>query len=137
MLLGTALSVVGLWAIRWLGTKNRILADAEVRRYLQDTLLQGLGYGIEKTREFAKDKSNVTVRSALVAEAAGYVINQVPDALRRFKIDSAGVKRLLEARLPLIDVPSLRSGRTPDVQAGTSPSSPLPNSAAPQLYDSG
>jgi len=136
MILGTALSVIGLWAIRWLGTKNKVLADTEVRNYLQTALLQGLGLGIERTREFVKERGTVAVRSALVAEAAQYVLAQVPGALRHFKIDEVGVKRMLEARLPLIDPPTMAAGesaqpasagRIPDDQAPPTAPLILPN----------
>ena len=113
MILGTGLSVVGMWAIRWLGSKNKLLADAEVRRYLDNALLQGLGLGLERTREFAQQRSTVAVRSVIVAEAAQHVITHVPDALRRFNLDEAGVKQMLEARLPLIDPPT-SADRIPD-----------------------
>ena len=126
MILGTTLSVVGLWALRWLGAKNKVLADAEVRNYLQTALLQGLGFGVERTRDFVAQRSTVAVRSAIVAEAAQYVIGQVPDALRRFKIDEAGVKRMLTARLPLIDPPTITAevGAQP-ASAGRIPDDPV------------
>jgi len=97
--LAAALTAVGVWAVARLGRKLGLEADDRVRLYLDDALARGIGYAREQAKRAAADLGKVELRSTIAAEAASYVIDRVPDAVRHFKLGPEEVKRLVEARL--------------------------------------
>lgn len=98
-LLAAALMTLGGWALARLGRKFGLEADDQVRIYLGEALAGGIGWAKEQARKRSEDVSHIEVRSKLVAEAANYVIERVPDALRRFGLDRERIEKLVEARL--------------------------------------
>lgn len=114
-------AVVSVLAV-WLSTKlakllNLSNADA-VRGYLEPTLQNALAFGQAKTKALPL---NVDAKNAIVAEAANFVIQHVPDALAFFKIDAEALKRILAARLE-VNV----NAQTLDVTATTPLTAPAP-----------
>jgi len=99
-LLSALLLALGGWAIRWIGTRFKLAADAEIRGYLETALERGVAYGAAKAAEMAAGRARLQVRAAAVAEGAQYVIDAVPDALRHFGVTPARLEAMIEARLP-------------------------------------
>jgi hypothetical protein len=98
-LAATVLLTMGSFAARWLLTKLRLDADAQVRGYLDAAISNAVAYGAAQAAAFADPRSKVDLRSEAIASAANYLVARVPDALRHFGLDEADVKHLLEARL--------------------------------------
>ncbi|MCH7870678.1 MAG: hypothetical protein IID33_03160 [Planctomycetes bacterium] len=98
-LLAAALMTLGGWALAKLGRKFGLEADDQVRIYLGEALAGGIGWAKEQARKRSEDIAHIEVRSKLVAEAANYVIERVPDALKRFGLDRERIEKLVEARL--------------------------------------
>lgn len=82
-------------ALSWL----KLSEDRMVREYLEIAIVNGL----ELARQKLGPITPVTTKSQVIAEASGYIIARVPDALKRFDIDQASLKRLVEARLGMIE----------------------------------
>ena len=70
-----------------------------MRVYLNDAIDRGIGYATEQARRKSADFDHVEVRSAAAAEAANYVIQRVPDAVKRFGLGPVDIRRMVEARL--------------------------------------
>jgi len=106
-----ALSVVAIAGAGWIAAKiNKRLKlenDSIVRGYLETALQRGLDFAKSQT---AGVNLTVDVKNEMVAAAANYAIKKVPDALKHFRIDEAGLKEMLAARLesppPMIVVPT-------------------------------
>lgn len=99
-----ALTAVVAWVGRaatiWFGLKS----DSEVRAYVQAALERGVAYGLERARAWAKSQSGINVKNATVELALEYVVQAVPDGLKRLGLTDEKLKRLIEARLaPLAD----------------------------------
>ena len=82
---------------RWLGQSE----DSEVRAYLETALVSAIDYAQDLALDAGRDLQAVETRSAVLADAAAYLAQHVPDALARFKLDAAGTERLLRSRLAL------------------------------------
>lgn len=110
-----AVALVGRYALRaterYLETRTGIELDDCARRYLEATFENALAYGAVRTAELAeRGRLKSDVRSVVLAEAAQYVIDSVPDALARFRLDRAGIERRLAARLGLPPAPAEGGG---------------------------
>jgi hypothetical protein len=90
---------VSLLARKALGWLN-LSEDRMVREYLEVAIVNGLELARQK---LGSGPLTLTSKHQAVAEASGYVIARVPDALKRFDITEASLKRLVEARLGMID----------------------------------
>lgn len=98
-----AVLVVGSWAVAklsgWLGLKQ----DSEVRSYLQDALGIAVDAGyrrLELARVGATPDQVAALRAQIIGETATYVASKVPDALKHLGINDAGLRDMIEARLP-------------------------------------
>lgn len=91
----TVLTVVAGWLATKVAGWLNLKSDQEVRTYLEWALQQAIAYGKAKV----PNSLAIDAKSEIVAGAANYAINAVPDALKRFGIDEAGLKRMIEARL--------------------------------------
>ena len=93
------LGVAGTWiAIRvakLVGAKR----DSEIRYYLESTILTGKDLAKKRVKERIDSGVSLNVKSEVVAEAARYVRDRVPDALKHFNISSESVADMVEARL--------------------------------------
>lgn len=98
-LLALVLMALGSWAIARLGRKFGLEADDQIRVYLGEALVSGIGWAKEQARKRSQDMARIEVRNKLAAEAAGYVIERVPDAVKRFGLDRQRIEKLIEARL--------------------------------------
>jgi len=100
--LGAALLAAGLWLIRLLQAKLKLDADAAVRVYLETALRNGIAYGVVRAEERMRSSGAAAIdfRSDVVAVAAQYVNDKVPDALKRFGIDIDHLDEMILARLP-------------------------------------
>ena len=84
-------------------TKHLKIKDQDrTREYLERAMQLGIQYAMELAIRKGDDLAQVNVRDELVAAAATYAGRAVPDALRMFGIDEAGLKDRLRARLPEI-----------------------------------
>ncbi len=85
---------------RHLARRFDLVLDDSTRAYLEACFAQALAYGSQRAHErVARDGATTDLRSAVLAEAAQYVIDSVPDAVARFGLDRAGIERRLRARL--------------------------------------
>lgn len=98
-LAAAALLGLGTLAIRRLTTWLRLSEDDKVRGYLETALENGIALARQKVLERAATAGTAQIRSAVAAEASRYVIERVPDALKRFGVTERGVKDLVAARL--------------------------------------
>ena len=98
-LLAVVLMTLGGWAVARLGRKFGLEADDQVRVYLNEALASGIGWAKERAKSKGEDFATIEVRSQAVADAANYVIERVPAAVRHFKLDEARVRQMIEARL--------------------------------------
>lgn len=90
------LSLLARKALSWL----KLSEDKMVREYLEVAIVNGLELARQK---LGAVPLTLTTKHQAVAEASDYVIGRVPDALKRFDLTEASVKRLVEARLGMID----------------------------------
>lgn len=99
---GGLLTVLGGFATRrvskYLGLKEQDLA----RTCLDMALMRAIQYAMEVAIQRGESVAQVEVRNRLVAVAATYAARAVPDTLRLFGIDRAGLEERLRARLPEI-----------------------------------
>lgn len=96
--LGTQLSV-------WLGRKFKLdglKVDEMFRKYLQDAAFAGINYALTKIEK--SKYTEIEVKNKIVQIAANYVLDRVPDAVKRFGLDSEALKKYLEARVGPFDV---------------------------------
>ena|SRR5690606_16277795 len=83
---------------RWL----RLKGDDEFRTYLETALQNGVSFAVQRLREEGK-RYRLGTKHEAIAHATQYVINQVPEAVRRLKLDHYAIARAIEARLPDLD----------------------------------
>lgn len=93
---GFALHKLNVWLSAKTGHQNLINED-QVRGYLQTALDNAAHYAVAKVG--SADWAHVDTKNALIAAAANYALEHVPDALSYFKVDEAGLAALIEARL--------------------------------------
>ncbi len=84
-LIGILLSVALAYGANYLRKKTGIDVDADKRKYLQDAIERALAIGVAKL----KDAGHTSVKSDndVVNEAAGYLLDNVPDAIAHFKLN--------------------------------------------------
>lgn len=95
-----ALGAAGTWLAARVASWLKLNEDSQVRGYLEAALDNAVTYGRNVADARLKDGLAINVHSTVVAEAANYAIARVPDALKRFGLDEAGVRSLILARLP-------------------------------------
>ncbi len=96
-----AIARVGVKALTgYLETKTGIELDASTRAYLNTALDSAVGWATLKASErLGRQPISIDVKSAVVADAANYLLDRVPDALAHFSLTNADVEQLIEARL--------------------------------------
>lgn len=99
LIVAVVTAIVGILARKALSWLN-LSEDRMVREYLEVALVNGLELARQR---LGAVPLGTTTKSELVAEASNYVIARVPDALKRFDISEASLKRLVEARLAAIE----------------------------------
>jgi len=60
----------------------------------------GVDYALKEAKRAGSDLGHIEVQNALVASAAGYVLAQVPDGVRRLKLTRQNVENLVRGLLP-------------------------------------
>lgn len=78
-----------------------VKADSEYRVYVEKALARAVEYAMTKAADFARTHSKVPMRSEMLEIALEYAVAAVPDGLRRLKLDSEKVRKLIDARLPV------------------------------------
>lgn len=94
------LFALGSVAITRLLTWLRLSEDAKVREYLDEALRNAIAFAQAKVQARMPQAIPAETRGAVIAEATAYATAHVPDALKRFGVDSDGVRDLVAARLP-------------------------------------
>jgi len=100
------MSSLGVVVIAIIGIVGRKLNDRfnlelefRHREVLQEALGQSVLFAVNRARAVYKDNPPISMRSQVVGTAFKYVIDSVPDALKKFGIDPntvEGQKRILE-----------------------------------------
>jgi hypothetical protein len=100
-LAATGVLALGGYAITRLSAWLKLREDSEVRAYLNQALERAVDLALAeaKGRLPAYAKLAHPEVSGVVERAAEYARETVPDALKRFGIDSAGLRERVSARL--------------------------------------
>lgn len=104
-LLTAVLLAVGTWAVAWLGRRWKLDSDSAVREYLDEALHRSIAWAVGELRTRGQPIS-IDLRSEIVAKAADYLLERVPDALKHFGLHPASLRKLIEARLPELPPPA-------------------------------
>lgn len=95
-----AVMMLAAGALRWLAVRLRLQTDEHVRAYLDTALARALDYaGLAAAEELPPGQPAAVLQGTVLNFAADYARRQVPDALRHFNVDEAGLRRMLEARM--------------------------------------
>lgn len=106
-LAGVALLSLGTLAVHRLAGWLKLGADDKVRGYLLETLDRAVDFGEAEARKrltgpeglVVGDVSKSRVTNLATELAREYAATRVPDALRRFGINSAGLDQMIRARM--------------------------------------
>jgi hypothetical protein len=101
----------------WLSKKLKLdsqKVDDTIRGYLNEAARRGIQLALVKLQ--TSDLGQVNVKNQVLAIAGQYVVDRVPDALKRFGFNSQILEQYLEARLGDIDLATLMPSPTPEVQ---------------------
>lgn len=102
-LAAAVLSAVGAIAIAKLSAVLEARFGMQIeeaqRVKVQQALENAIAFAKIRAENFLEAKDDVQVRSAVLADAANYVISKVPQGLDHLGIDAEAVVDLLEARL--------------------------------------
>jgi|GEM_PF-1920050 len=107
ILLGFALTAVGVGlrflfraGVDYFERKLDVTVDADTRAYLDKALDNAISYGSSTLTRAVENKSiELDVKNEVVARAAQYALDRVPDALDYFSINEEALKAMLTARL--------------------------------------
>ncbi|HEX7776317.1 MAG TPA: hypothetical protein VF449_07295 [Parvibaculum sp.] len=73
--------------------------DGELGQILDKALGMGIAYATASLKAVEADHATVGVKSDIVAAAANYAVQHVPDAIAALGLDGAHLTRMVEARL--------------------------------------
>ena len=73
--------------------------DDKIRGYLEAALYSAVEWAEKKALAEARDFDDPSVKSKVLADAANYALETVPDALEHFGISGNRLEKMLEARL--------------------------------------
>lgn len=100
-LVAAGVLALGGYAITRLSTWLKLRADDQVRGYMLAALDRAVEYGMTEARRRVRDGLSKSSPHLAAELARDYAQQQVPDALARLKIDTAGLDRMVRARMPL------------------------------------
>lgn len=103
-LLAAVLTALAIWGVQRLMSWLKISEDEKVRAYLETAIVNGIAWARTKLNDRGGEIS-VNTRNKVVYDAATYLVERVPDALKRFGIDEAAARNLVLARLPAVTPP--------------------------------
>ena len=98
-LLGVVVTAVVTVVGKKLNDRFNLELEFRHREVLQEALGQSVLFAVNRARAVYKDNPPIKVRNEVVGTAFKYVIDSVPDALKKFGIDpstTAGQKRIIE-----------------------------------------
>ena len=98
-LLGVIVTAVVTVVGKKLNDRFKLELEFRHREVLQEALGQSVLFAVNRARAVYKDNPPIRVRNEVVGTAFKYVIDSVPDALKKFGIDpntTAGQKRIIE-----------------------------------------
>ncbi len=98
-LLGIVVTAVVTVVGKKLNDRFNLELEFRHREVLQEALGQSVLFAVNRARTVYKDNPPIRVRNEVVGTAFNYVIDSVPDALKKFGIDpntTAGQKRIIE-----------------------------------------
>ncbi len=96
----------------WLSKKLKLDAlkvEETIRGYLNEAARRGIQWAMVKME--TSDLTNIEIKNQVLAMAAQYVVDRVPDALKRFNFTDDILKQYLEARLGDYDLSTLVPAR--------------------------
>lgn len=100
------LMALGTWALAWAGAHFKGLRDKRLSEALHDGLDRAVNFAIARAQRAGDDHRSLEVRSALVTDAIVYTKRYLPDAVKRFGLDSGDVQNLVLAHLPDLSPPA-------------------------------
>ena len=98
-LLGVVVTAVVTVVGKKLNDRFKLELEFRHREVLQEALGQSVLFAVNRARAVYKDNPPIRVRNEVVGTAFKYVIDSVPDALKKFGIDPntvEGQKRIIE-----------------------------------------
>ena len=95
-----AVTTLGGILLHRLAEWARLRGDAEVRAYLLATLDRAMEFGLAEARRRAQNEPGLAIQNAAALMARHYVQSRVPQALRRFGIDTIALDQMIRARVP-------------------------------------
>jgi hypothetical protein len=98
-----ALGTVIVWAAGLVVKKLKLENDSEIRFYLEQAIHAGLAWALRKAQVAVSEVKDPRVESQIVADAANYIADRVPDALAHFGITPESLAEMIRARLPQHD----------------------------------
>jgi hypothetical protein len=97
----TTLTAVSSFAVaklcQWLKAKR----DGELGQILDQALHMGIAFAMSRVNELGGARASIEVKSDVLADAANYVLAQVPEAVKALGLDGDNLARMIEARLQL------------------------------------
>ena len=106
----TSLAVAYLSA--WIKRKSGIELDNNARNTIERAIHGGISFAMEKLRD--QDLGRVEVRNQAIADAANYVIERVPDSLKRFGLAPQDVATIVTSRVgSYLDAPRTTNAAIP------------------------
>lgn len=111
-LLAAVLTALAIWGAQRLMSWLKISEDEKVRAYLETAITNSIAWARTKLNDQA-GSITVTTKNKVVHDAATYLVDRVPDALKRFGIDEAAARDLVLARLPALNSAAVTAPKTP------------------------
>lgn len=96
-----AVAALGLWLGKLLLAKLKIEADSAAAQALDRAIANGITYGATKVQDLlTANLPPLRVQNELLASASAYVVETMPDTIKRFGLTPDKVQQLVLARLP-------------------------------------
>jgi hypothetical protein len=112
-LLLAALTALSYWVGSVIRTRFKFAADFDAGQILDAAIHRGIDYA-RKTIIGADGKMTIQTSNAIVAYAARYVIDKLPETIEHFGFTEEKVRELILARLDaIVDIPDIETASKP------------------------
>ncbi|HXM70937.1 MAG TPA: hypothetical protein VN970_07370, partial [Thermoanaerobaculia bacterium] len=100
------LMALGSWTCAWAVRHFAVLRTKQASDALHDGLDRAVNYAIAVAQRAGNDHRSLDTRNALVLDAVSYAKRYLPDAVKRFGLDSGDIEHLVLAHLPDLSPPA-------------------------------